>query len=91
MTSRLVNNTGTVLPSNVFTEANPPSEHMWVLKKLNTTYPNLFTQHQETAPSSATASPDINRNLFHKFLLDLKLPGISPAPVITTGPTEPII
>ena len=90
MNIRLVNDTGTFLPSSLFVEATPTAERMWGLKKLNKTPPNLFTPHQDPYTYEATASTDIHPKLFHKFLSDLKLLGISPATVITTGTTEPI-
>ena len=90
MAGRIVNDTVTFIPYSVFVESTPPSARMCVLKELNTTFPNLFTPHQKPDPAADTALPNININLFRKFLLALKLPGISPEPVIATGPTEPI-
>ena len=91
MPGRLVNNTGTFLPSSVLAESTPPTSNTWGIKKLNTASPNLFTPHQDPDSTSATASPDININLFQNFLSDLKLPGTLPAPTIATRPTEPIM
>ena len=87
MTVILGNNMVTFIPYSVFMESTPPSACTWVLNKFDTTLPNIFTPHQNPDPAAATASPDINLNLFQNFPLDLKQPGISPAPAIATGPT----
>ena len=91
MTSRLVNDTVTFNPYSVFMEATPPAAHTCVLNKFNTTFPNIFTPYQYPDTDTDIASLDINLNLFRNFLSYLKLHGISPAPNIATGPTEPIM
>ena len=93
ITSRLVKDTGTFIPSSVFMGSTPPSDFTWVLNKFNITFPTLCTPDQDPGPDSAqpAVSPDINLNLFQHFLSALKLPGISPPPAITNGPIEPIM
>ena len=61
ITSRLVNDTGTFIPSSVFMEATPPLECTWGLKTFNTTLQTLWTPHQEPVPDLTTpsTSPDI--------------------------------
>ena len=91
MTIRLVRDKRSFVPSSVFMESNPPTALTWGLKKFNTNFPNLFTPHQQPYLAADTSSPNINLKLFQHFLSVLKLPGLSPAPAITTGPTEPIV
>ena len=93
MTSRLVNNTGTLTPSIVLIYSTPPAARTWFLNKFNTTFTNIFTPHYEPDPASdpAASSPYINLNILKHFLSDIKLPGLSPPSAIANSPTEPII
>ena len=93
MTSRLVNDTGTFIPSSVFMDSTPPAACMWGLNKFNMTFPTLCSSHQEPGPDldPPSASSDIYLNLFQHFLSTLKLPGLSPFPAIAGGSTEPIM
>ena len=88
MTSILVNDTVTFIPSSVFMKSTPPSACKLWLNKLNITFPTVFTPHQEPVPASdpPVASRDNNLNLFQHFLSSLKLPGLSHLPAITNGP-----
>ena len=85
MISRMVNDTGTFILYIFFMESTPPAGRKWVLKKFNITFQTLSTPHQDPGPASdpPAASLDINLNLFQHFLSDLKLPGLSPPPIIT--------
>ena len=70
ITNRLLNDTGTFIPSNVFMESTPPAACTWGINKFNLTFPTLFSSHQDPGPDSAppSKSPDINLNLFQHFL-----------------------
>ena len=70
MTSILINDTGTFIPSNVFIDSTPSASHTWGLNKFNINFPTLFSPHKEPGPTSdpPAASPDININLFQRFL-----------------------
>ena len=76
MTSRLVNDTGTLIPSSVFMESTPPTTYMWGRNKFNTTFPTLCSPHQETGTDLAppASSPYINLKLFQHFISAIKLP-----------------
>ena len=70
MTSRLVNDTVTFIPSSVFMESTPPAARTWGLNKFNITFPTLCSSHHETGPASASpvSLSDINLKLFQHFL-----------------------
>ena len=70
MTSILINDTGTFIPSNVFIDSTPSASHTWGLNKFNINFPTLFSPHKEPGPTSdpPAASPDININSFQRFL-----------------------
>ena len=91
MTSILVNDMGTFIPSSVFMESPPPEARTWGLNKLNIIFPTLCSSHQEPGPASTppAASSDINLNLFQNFLSNFKLPGLSPSHAISGSSTEP--
>ena len=74
-------------------ESTPPAARMWGLNNFNTTFPTIFTPRQEPGPASdlPSVSSDINLNLFQHFILVLKLPVLTPPPVITNGATETIM
>ena len=93
MTSILVNDMGTLIPSSVFMDSTPPTALTWGINKFNITFQTLCSSHQEPGPASdpPAASSDINLNLFQHFLSTLNLPGLSPSPAIASGSTEPIM
>ena len=72
MIIRLVNNMGTLIPSILFMETTTPKAHTWVLNKYITTFPNMFTPHQEPAPYASTTSLYLNINMFQNFSLCLQ-------------------
>ena len=87
MTSRMVNDTGTFIPSNVLMESTTPVALTWGLNKVNITVTTLCSSHREPGTDSAppTALSGINLNLFQHFLSTLKLPGLPPSTAIYRG------
>ena len=69
MTSTMVNDTGTFIPSIVFMDSSPPEARTWGLNKFIKTVTTLCSSHQDPGPDSAppAASSDINLTRFNTF------------------------